>query len=267
MSMLILTASAPGVILIKEEERMNSCAVSNYIQRDGFVMVSNLLITYREELGISNKELLFIIEIMKHKEDYKLHDEVLDPTVSPRTLQRRRKSLKDKGLLNFTVWRHSDENGHIYTEGITYDLSPLEAKLQEISNALAEEKSKKIEKEAENYILEYDDESPIAKYVSCWEEHYGDKYKVSTAEKKWYNGLTEFEQKCIGKIFDYCEDNKLFKSITPRLALFMKNNIRWTQLKDYCETFNEENGRVVSALNDSNRPLSVSERIARMKDN
>lgn len=246
---------------------MNSCAVSNYIQRDGFVMVSNLLITYREELGISNKELLFIIEIMKHKEDYKLHDEVLDPTVSPRTLQRRRKSLKDKGLLNFTVWRHSDENGHIYTEGITYDLSPLEAKLQEISNALAEEKSKKIEKEAENYILEYDDESPIAKYVSCWEEHYGDKYKVSAAEKKWYNGLTEFEQKCIGKIFDYCEDNKLFKSITPRLALFMKNNIRWTQLKDYCETLNEDNGRVVSALNDSNRPLSVSERIARMKDN
>lgn len=267
MPMLILTASVFGVILIREEERMNSCAVSNYIQRDGFVMVSNLLITYREELGISNKELLFIIEIMKHKEDYKLHDEVLDPTVSPRTLQRRRKSLKDKGLLNFTVWRHSDENGHIYTEGITYDLSPLEAKLQEISNALAEEKSKKIEKEAEDYILEYNDESPIAKYVSCWEEHYGDKYKVSTAEKKWYNGLTEFEQKCIGKIFDYCEDNKLFKSITPRLALFMKNNIRWTQLKDYCEILKEENGRVVSVLNDSNRPLSVSERIARMKDN
>ena len=67
MPMLILTASVFGVILIREEERMNSCAVSNYIQRDGFVMVSNLLITYREELGISNKELLFIIAIMNIK--------------------------------------------------------------------------------------------------------------------------------------------------------------------------------------------------------
>jgi hypothetical protein len=245
---------------------MNSCAVSNYIQRDGFVMVSNLLITYREQLGISNKELLFIIEIMKHKEDYKLHDEVLDPTVSPRTLQRRRKSLKDKGLLNFTVWRHTDENGHIYTEGITYDLSPLEEKLQEISNALAAEKVKKIEKEAENYILEYDEESPMAKYLSDWKEHYGDKYKVSATEKKWYNNLKEEDQKCIEKIFEYCEDNKLFGSITPRLALFMKNAIRWTQLKDYCGSNKLEEERVVSTLKEGERGLTPLEKLRKNKD-
>ena len=245
---------------------MNSCAVSNYIQRDGFVMVSNLLITYREQLGISNKELLFIIEVMKHKEDYKLHDEVLDPTVSPRTLQRRRKSLKDKGLLNFTVWRHTDENGHIYTEGITYDLSPLEEKLQEISNALAAEKVKKIEKEAENYILEYDEESPMAKYLSDWEEHYGDKYKVSATEKKWYNNLKEEDQKCIEKIFEYCEDNKLFGSITPRLALFMKNVIRWTQLKDYCGSNKLEEERVVSTLKEGERGLTPLEKLRKNKD-
>lgn len=245
---------------------MNSCAVSNYLQRDGFVMVSNLLITYREELGINSKELLFIIEVMKHKEDYKLHDEVLDPTVSPRTLQRRRKSLKDKGLLNFTIWRHTDENGHIYTEGITYDFTPLEKKLQDISDAIAEEKAKKIEKEAEDYIIEYEEDSPMAEYLSDWEEHYGDKYKVSQAEKKWYNNLNEEEQKRIAKIFDYCEDNKLFKSITPRLALFMKNNIRWIQLKDYCEE-NCQEEKYVSVLKPGERGLTPLERLRKNKDN
>ena len=66
---------------------MKSSSVSNYIQRDGFVMVSNLLISYQSELGITDRELMFIIKAIKHKENYKLHDEQLDPNVSARTLQ------------------------------------------------------------------------------------------------------------------------------------------------------------------------------------
>lgn len=214
---------------------IKSCAVSNYIQRDGFVMVSNLLISHQEELGITNKELNFLIKVMKHKENYKLHDSVLDPTVSSRTLQRTRKSLVDKGILTYKVWKCTDEKGHIHTEGITYDLSLLEEKLQDISNEIAYEKDIEASKEAENYLIEFGEESPMGKYLRDWENHYGDNYTLTPYERNWYNNLSEKEQKYVGCIFDYCMDNKLFKSITPRLALFIKNVQRWDQLKHYYE--------------------------------
>ena len=214
---------------------IKSCAVSNYIQRDGFVMFSNLLISHQEELGITNRELNFLIKVMKHKENYKLHDSVLDPTVSSRTLQRTRKSLVDKGILTYKVWKCTDENGHIHTEGITYDLSLLELKLQEISNAIAFEKDEEIQKEAENYLIEFGEDSPMGKYLRDWENHYGDNYSLTPYERNWYNNLSESEQNYVGSIFDYCMENKLFKSITPRLALFIKNTQRWDQLKHFYE--------------------------------
>ena len=226
---------------------MKSSSVSNYIQRDGFVMVSNLLISYQSELGITDRELMFIIKAIKHKENYKLHDEQLDPNVSARTLQRCRKSLKEKGYLNYKVWKYTDEKGHIHTEGITYDFSPLEEELQRISNLIAEEKESQINKEAENYIIEYGENSPIVKYMEDWENHYGDKYRLTPAEKQWYNKLSEEEQECISRIFDFCEDMHLFKEITPRLILFVKTASRWKQLKEYVNDNPNEN--IVSCLN------------------
>lgn len=227
---------------------MKSSSVSNYIQRDGFVMVSNLLISYQSELGITDRELMFIIKAIKHKENYKLHDEQLDPNVSARTLQRCRKSLKEKGYLNYKVWKYTDEKGHIHTEGITYDFSPLEEELQRISNLIAEEKESQINKETENYIIEYGENSPIVKYMEDWENHYGDKYRLTPAEKQWYNKLSEEEQECISRIFDFCEDMHLFKEITPRLILFVKTASRWKQLKEYVNDNPKEN--IVSCLNE-----------------
>ena len=227
---------------------MKSSSVSNYIQRDGFVMVSNLLISYQSELGITDRELMFIIKAIKHKENYKLHDEQLDPNVSARTLQRCRKSLKEKGYLNYKAWKYTDEKGHIHTEGITYDFSPLEEELQRISNLIAEEKESQINKEAENYIIEYGENSPIVKYMEDWENHYGDKYRLTPAEKQWYNKLSEEEQECISRIFDFCEDMHLFKEITPRLILFIKTASRWKQLKEYVNDNPKEN--IVSCLNE-----------------
>lgn len=220
---------------------MKSCVVNNYIQRDGFVMVSNLLISHQQELELTNRELTFIIKVLKHKENYKLHDDRLDPTVSKRTLQRIRKSLTDKGYLKFKVWKHSDELGHIRTEGITYDFSALEERLQQISDDIAREKESQILEEAENYIIEFGEDSPITNFLEAWEEHYGDKYRISPIEKKWYNSLSEEDQECVGRIFDYCEEYRLFKEITPRLSLFMKAKTRWTALKCYCEETPVEN--------------------------
>lgn len=234
---------------------MKNSSVSNYIQRDGFVMVSNLLISYQSELGITDRELMFIIKAIKHKENYKLHDEQLDPNVSARTLQRCRKSLKEKGYLNYKVWKYTDEKGHIHTEGITYDFSPLEEELQRISNLIAEEKESQINKEAENYIIEYGENSPIVKYMEDWENHYGDKYRLTPAEKQWYNKLSEEEQECISRIFDFCEDMHLFKEITPRLILFVKTASRWKQLKEYVNDNPKEN--IVSCLNEEPEEIII----------
>ena len=234
---------------------MKSSSVSNYIQRDGFVMVSNLLINYQSELGITDRELMFIIKVIKHKENYKLHDEQLDPNVSARTLQRCRKSLKEKGYLNYKVWKYTDEKGHIHTEGITYDFSPLEEELQRISNLIAEEKESQIDKEAENYIIEYGENSPVVKYMEDWENHYGDKYRLTSAEKQWYNKLSEEEQEYVSRIFDFCEDMHLFKEITPRLILFVKTSSRWKQLKEYVNDNPKEN--IVSCLNEEPEEVIV----------
>ena len=236
---------------------IKNCAVSNYIQRDGFVMVSNLLISHQEELGITNKELNFLIKVMKHKENYKLHDSVLDPTVSTRTLSRRRTDLVNKGILTYKVWKTTDESGHIKTEGITYDLTPLEEKLQSISDEIASEKDREIQKEAENYIIEFGENSPMGKFLKDWEDHYGDNYTLTPYERKWYNNLSEEDQKAVACIFDYCSDNKLFKSITPRLALFIKNKQRWDQLKAYRDDYYvEENDDLVYATVSENEKLN-----------
>lgn len=214
---------------------MNSCMVSNYIERNGFVMVSNLLIAYQKELNLTNKELLFITKAKKHKSNYKLHDSILDPTVSERTLARYRKSLSDKGYLTFRIWKYRDEQGHLHTEGITYDFIGLEKKLQALSDRIEEGKIAQMEKEAEDYILEYGEDSPIIKFMDDWEAHYGDKYVISPVEKRWYNSLTKEDQEYVGRVFEFCENNNLFSQIVPRLALFAKVNSRFVQLKNYCE--------------------------------
>ena len=48
---------------------------SNYLQRNGFVMVSNLLIDYQEDLGITDDELVFITKVMKNTSSWRLHHE------------------------------------------------------------------------------------------------------------------------------------------------------------------------------------------------
>lgn len=229
---------------IEENFMIKSCSVSNYLQRDGFVMVSNLLISHQSELGINNRELATLVKIMKNARNFRLSDSQLDPTVSPRTLQRTRKSLVDKGLLTFKIWKTADEEGHIRTEGITYDLSLLEEKLQNISDCIAKDRDEEATRESDNYIMEFGEDSPMANFLTSWKDHYGDNYYLSPYEKKWYNNLSEEEQRYIGRIFEYCEYSKLFKTITPRIVLFIKNRQRWNQLKEYCtEMFPESECR------------------------
>ena len=208
----------------------------NYLQRNGFVMVSNLLFDYQQELDINESELMFLIKIMRNK-SFAIHDKDIDPTVCARTLARRRNSLRGKGLLNFTVIKEQDEiTGTFSTSGISYDLSPLEKKLQAISNRIEKEKENKVNELFKNskYVVEEREDSPLEQYKKDYKKVYGTEYKLSSYEIKKYNELSEENKQLVGYIFSYCADNNLFGSITPRLALFFKTEFRFAELKKYC---------------------------------
>lgn len=228
---------------------INSSPNRNYIQRNGFVMVSNLLLEYQQVLNLSNDELSFIIKVMKNREGYAVHDTELDPTVSTRTLQRRRKSLKEKGYLSYSIIKNYNSDGHISTVGIIYDLSKLEETLQKISDNIEIKKAEKIKKDIEEkgLIVEKDDnDGNLEKYFKDWEYNYGTKYSLTKEEKRLYNNLSSKDKECISKIFDYCNDTGIIDKITPRLILFFKTKWRFNMLRQWCY----DSGYVKSAEED-----------------
>ena len=222
-------------------EKIYSTPVRNYIQRNGFVMVSNLLLDFQQELGITESELSFIIKIMKNKNGYAIHDKDLDPTVCTKTLSRKRNSLKEKGLLRFSIIKSQDPiTGTFKTDGISYDLSPLEEKLQIISDKIESEREEKIKQHLvkENKVVETTEDSPLETFKKDYLNYYGIEYILNEYEIKKYNSLTNEEKNMISYIFNYCSDNDLFGKIVPRLSLFFKAKFRFDELKRYCR----ENG-------------------------
>lgn len=222
-------------------EKIYTTPVKNYFQRNGFVMVSNLLLDFQQELGITESELSFIIKIMRNKNGYAIHDKDLDPTVCTKTLSRKRNSLKEKGLLNFSTIKSQDPNtGTFKTDGISYDLSPLEEKLQSISDKIEEGRKEKIEKHISktNKIIETTEDSPLEEYKKDYLNYYGVEYVLNDYEIKKYNELSDKEKQYVACIFNYCSDNNLFEKIVPRLSLFFKAKFRFDELKAYCEENN-----------------------------
>ena len=222
-------------------EKIYSTPVRNYIQRNGFVMVSNLLLDFQQELGITESELSFIIKIMKNKNGYAIHDKDLDPTVCTKTLSRKRNSLKEKGLLRFSIIKSQDPiTGTFKTDGISYDLSPLEEKLQIISDKIESEREEKIKQHLirENKVVETTEDSPLETFKKDYLNYYGIEYILNEYELKKYNSLSNEEKNMISYIFNYCSDNDLFGKIVPRLSLFFKAKFRFDELKRYCR----ENG-------------------------
>ena len=222
-------------------EKIYSTPVRNYIQRNGFVMVSNLLLDFQQELGITESELSFIIKIMKNKNGYAIHDKDLDSTVCTKTLSRKRNSLKEKGLLRFSIIKSQDPiTGTFKTDGISYDLSPLEEKLQIISDKIESEREEKIKQHLtkENKVVETTEDSPLETFKKDYLNYYGIEYILNEYELKKYNSLTNEQKNMNSYIFNYYSDNDLFGKIVPRLSLFFKTKFRFDELRRYCR----ENG-------------------------
>ena len=221
---------------------IKSNPTTNYLQRNGFIMVSNLLIDYQEELGITDDELVFITKIMKNSSGWRLHDCDISKTVSSKTLQRRRKSLKEKGLLDYKTITITNSLGQKFNDGIMYDLSKLEEKLQSISDKIESEKINQIKQEIEDNGLEVSDdlveeisETPLSKFQKDWYNYYGTKYELSKAERDEFNSLKPEIKNCFKYVFQYCIDKNLLSKITPRISLFLKTKFRLNDLISWCK--------------------------------
>ena len=221
---------------------IKSNPTTNYLQRNGFIMVSNLLIDYQEELGITDDELVFITKIMKNSSGWRLHDCDISKTVSSKTLQRRRKSLKEKGLLDYKTITITNSLGQKFNDGIMYDLSKLEEKLQSISDKIESEKINQIKQEIEDNGLEVSDdlveeisETPLSKFQKDWYNYYGTKYELSKVERDEFNSLKPEIKNCFKYVFQYCIDKNLLSKITPRISLFLKTKFRLNDLISWCK--------------------------------
>lgn len=224
--------------------KVYSSPLKSYLLRNGYIPVSNLLIDYQQQLGISEEELIFLIKVLRHRNGFIIHDEMLDPTVSSRTLTRRRTSLKEKNLINYTIVKKKDVTGLYKTSGISYDLTPLEEKLQIISDSLEKEKEKDIEETLtkEKIKTVRDEDLPLENYKDDFKAYYGYDFILNEYECNKYNSLSTDDKEYIKYIFAYCKDNNLLEKITPRLSLFFKVKFRFEELKKYCH----DNGLVIT---------------------
>ena len=251
---------------------IKSNPTTNYLQRNGFIMVSNLLIDYQEELGITDDELVFITKIMKNSSGWRLHDCDISKTVSSKTLQRRRKSLKEKGLLDYKTITITNSLGQKFNDGIMYDLSKLEEKLQSISDKIESEKINQIKQEIDDNGLEVSEdlveeisETPLSKFQKDWYNYYGTKYELSKAERDEFNSLKPEIKNCFKYVFQYCIDKNLLSKITPRISLFLKTKFRLNDLISWCK--NNEEIPVFNTLNKEEKQEKTTEEEKELVDN
>ncbi len=103
----------------------------------GFTVLPNTLIDHQCELGITDAELLLITKVSRNSPDWHIHDNDIPGNMSPRTLQRTRRSLKQKDYLDFTVHKRVNDNRDgkkHYTTGITYNFAGIADKLRSLND-------------------------------------------------------------------------------------------------------------------------------------
>lgn len=215
----------------------------NNLLDSGFVMIPNLLLDYQDELELTDDELLFIIKIFRHHESFKLHDKQIDDKVSSKTLQRRRKSLKEKGYLETTIYKYQDKNGTWVNDGVLYDFSGLILKLTEITPKKNLSPSGHFEEKIGHEVplnnTNYNTTSYIFKFTEEFEKRYKTKYILSSEEKLLLRNSSEEFKKSIPYIFEYADSykamNKLDEEVVPRLIFFLKVPFRQRELISFAQ--------------------------------
>ena len=239
----------------------------NNILDNGFLAIPNVLIDKQEELGISDDELLFIIKTMRHHESFKIHDSQISKSLNPKTLQRRRQSLKEKGYLETQVYKVQDDDGTWSTTGIIYDYKNLLLALNDVAPktetnenelfGLPSERTVKAKGEPPKSTLHntiYNTtREEFKKFEADYKSKYGKSYRYSSEEKQMLANASEDFISSIKYIFDYTnerlETGDLEATFVPRLIFFLKVDFRQAQLIEFAKDreYEEEQSKKVAA--------------------
>jgi len=171
----------------------------NYLTDYGYFATSNLLIDKQEELGLDDKELLFIIKVSRYSTGWVIKDANLTGK-SSRTYQRIRNTLKAKGYLKTNEHKKKDRTtGKWINGGISYDLSGLNKALEELYEIIVEDRIK--DKENDNAVVYINDNSreeeklpkKLKHLLNIWRESYERFHKEcpeeirETVTRRWIN--------------------------------------------------------------------------------
>lgn len=131
----------------------------NTFTDDGYVSLPVKLLDNQKELNISDAELLFILKICRHKDNWKLHDSQITNTRKVSAAKRLRSSLVRKKLLKTKALNDRLPDGTFTCWGIEYDFSPLSKKLEGGKNHQSMKNHPVDEKSTSNYNNK---EAPLA---------------------------------------------------------------------------------------------------------
>ena len=209
----------------------------------GFLAIPNLLLDNYEELGLNDDEVFFVIKCMRHKDDFRIHDEQLSKNLSSKTMQRRRNSLKVKGFLETTVFKEQNEDGTWSTLGIEYDFSNLILALTQVADKLSAERAKlssikpkvtALHNTNHNTSRKFEIPAEVNTFLNNYKTNYGLDYKLTSTEKLLLEKASPEFLRSIPFISEYTkyqkEYGKLPASFTGRLIFFQKVDFRQAEL-------------------------------------
>lgn len=134
-----------------KQMRMETIAVKfgNWVMDGGFTSIPNVLLRHHVKLNVSEDELLFLVKLLSFSETWKIHDtnDIFGKLCS-KTIQRRRVSLRKKGLLTYEIHNVRKADGTFKCDGVTYDLSQLFKRLEVLSDRIERDKDAKVRTQA-----------------------------------------------------------------------------------------------------------------------
>lgn len=98
--------------------------MKNEIDYNGNTMIPNIILLMQRRLNLTDRELMFFIKCYSINKNI-IKDNELDLYSSHATLSRIRKSLKNKGYLDYTTSISKNCDGECRTHGVCYNWAGL----------------------------------------------------------------------------------------------------------------------------------------------
>jgi hypothetical protein len=258
---------------------------------DNFTIIPNELLDGMEELELNEKEIIFVLKLLRHERNWIHSNKKTFSEISEKTIYRRKSGLIKKNVLKKTIVKRTfDET--IKTEGVIYDLSPLEEFIYKKRELIKEEAKEKVilletitEKNSNDEIISF-----INKKINLFFDNLSE-YKrqvLNDNYPKFFNllkytpskkELSEWRAKEYSvDMFNYFdsyleaiveqEDTFNGELITPRLSLLISNKTRYNFFyKIYKDKLEETKMLSRVELNEIIIEEPIKKEIEKKKDN